>query len=108
MPVIVVDVVAGDDIEMLLVEHKHVVETFPAQGANKSFTNGIRIWRTYRSEDFSNSCTSSDCGESLPKLAVVIADEESRSFTPRRGLFQLQCHPGICGMRSGRAVNDAA
>ena len=28
--VVVLDVVSGDDIEMLLVEHKHVVETFSA------------------------------------------------------------------------------
>ena len=30
IPVIVVDVVTGDDIEMLLIEHKHVVETISA------------------------------------------------------------------------------
>ena len=41
IPVVVLDVVASDDLEMLLVEHKHVVETFPAQQRvfNKQVSN---------------------------------------------------------------------
>ena len=61
----------------------------------------------YRSEDFFDTGASGDCSESLPKLAVTIVDEETGSLTPRRGLFQLLGYPGISGMRSGSAVNDA-
>jgi hypothetical protein len=52
IPVIAVDVVAGDDIKMLLIEHEHVVETFSAKGSNKSFTmvriiQMLRCWAVF-------------------------------------------------------------
>jgi hypothetical protein len=100
------DICFEDPIKLLLLEDQEVIQAFSPRASQEAFTDGIRSRRSERrSKDFDATRGCYSC-EFQPKLAVIIPNQVSWSFSIRIRLSQLLRHPRI-RRRSGHIhMND--
>src|SRR5271165_6239423 len=97
MGVVVLHVLGQDDLELAAVEDEHPVEAFPADGADKSFGEGIGPWCSNRCPDDLDSLGVEDVVEAGRELGVPVPYQESDWASPlakhRRQISGLLDHP---------------
>ena len=82
-------------VQLLLLQDKHVIQTFPFQTAHKTFANGICPWRLDRRFQFLDACASGDGRKETAILLVPIANQVFGSLSPCGRFPQLLRCPGI-------------
>src|SRR5262245_27869814 len=76
MPVVVLEVLLQDDVEVSGSGDQEVVEAFPAQGADEPFRDRVRPWCSYRGADDADVGGGEYGVERGGELAVSVADQE--------------------------------
>ncbi len=87
--------------DLLFIEKEEVIKALPADGANKSFARRVRFRRTKRGSKDLNPCPFRHRPDMLTVLAVIVAEQETRSLPEWRGFAHLLSDPTI-----GRLTGD--
>ena len=96
---IVVKVRNQNAFEMGFVEYDHVVQTFPANGADHSFAVRVLPGCSRCDGDLVNTHAFDTLGEVVAVDSIAVSDKESRRLVEREGINDLLSRPfgaGIC------------
>ena len=91
MPVVVVQVLDEDRMEVSDAVHEHPVEALPAQGPHNALADGVGLGRRDGRADDLDTLRGEDGVEAVGELRVAVADQEPE---PRELLADL---PGALG-----------
>jgi hypothetical protein len=80
---------------MSLTQDQEEIEAFPPHAAQKPLTNGVGLRRLTGRGETLDPVPTRHSVEGIPKLGVVVTNQEARSLTERCGLPQLLGHPAI-------------
>ena len=109
--VVVAYIFRNDTLQVLAVQHQHVVQAFAAQAADGAFAERVRSGGLIWGEKFIDASMGNEVRELAAILAVTIVDKiigmlipSCRAESARLGGFaQLLCSPGVGGC--GRHVS---
>ncbi len=88
--VIEVTNVRGDLASQMAFTHDHdVIQQFSPDAANEALAHCIRFGHSKRCLDHLDAGSGCHTFEAVAILAIIVADEKTRSFTKRRGFAKL-------------------
>ena len=97
MPMIIVEVVREPPAQVVLVEHDHVVQTFPAEGADQAFDKRILPGGMWRHELLFQSKVKGSPHKFHGVDAIAIAEQMARRLSVGKRLGQLLRRPSAEG-----------
>jgi hypothetical protein len=102
MPVVVLEVLAQDNVEVAWSSDQEVVEAFPAQCPDEPFRDRVRPRRSYRGADDADVGAGEDGVERGGELTVPVADQEPELIGAVAEVHEqvagLLGDPGSCGV----------
>ena len=93
-------------VEMSFAQDQDEVKALSPKAAEESLANSVGLGCVERRFEHVNLCGHSF--ERLTVLAVVVPDQESRSFPKRCGFAELLGCPAICGVSGDTKMDQAA
>ena len=107
--VVVVICEFGDEaMQLVAVENKHMVQTFPFTAANEALAVGVGLGGLEWCPQLLDAAAGSNGRETPAVLAVPIANEVLGRFAPGRGFAQLLGSPVIGGGAGHGSMHDPA
>src|ERR1700730_17962480 len=97
--VVIPDVSPHDSTKVSLPEHDDVVETLPSDRADQPFDISILPWGSRRRRPITDADAFEASGHDLTIDRIAVADQITRSFSPRKRMSDLPSDPLRCRMR---------
>jgi hypothetical protein len=95
--VVVADVLSDDALEVPIVEHQDVVETFATQGTEEAFADSVHVRRAHRCADDPDAGGAGERIEGGPELVVAIANRiRNRGAAPKGVALRSCCVTHAC------------
>ena len=85
-----------------------MVKALSPNTPQKAFTDGIGSWRVIRCFQYLDAARCCNSSETVPKLAIIIANEILRRLSIRSSLPQLLCGPSVSGRARHTYMDDLA